>query len=122
VENRYEALDIIVKVREDGQSWFDIISDLISENCNDPEICTCGLETMGGTTGTLDQCYRHQGIADDLVGPVGKEDLLKILRSPAIVTACSTDPELNEVAVRLMKECTWWDDIQASIDEDTDED
>lgn len=122
-EDRYEALDMIIKVREDGQTWFDIISDLITETCEgDPDSiensCTCGLEAMGGTTGTLDQCYRHQGIADDIVGPVSKEDLLKVLRSPAIVLACASDPELEEAAARLMKECTWWDDIQASMDED----
>jgi hypothetical protein len=113
-EDRYETLDMIVKVRPDGQSWFDVISDLITENCEgDPEVegsCTCGLESMGGSSGTLDQCYRRQGIADDLVGPVDKTDLLRVLRAPAIITACSYDPELLEVCSRLMKECTWWDE------------
>lgn len=113
-EDRYESLDMILKARSDGVSWFDVISDLITDSCEgDPNVegsCTCGLESMGGSSGTLDQCYRHQGIADDLVGPVSKEDLIKVLRAPAIVAACSSDPELLEAASRLMKECTWWDE------------
>lgn len=81
-EDRYEALELIIKVREDGVSWFDIITDLISEDCeggggdcivedhncddNDGDDCeydevipcTCGLESAGGMTGTLSQCFK----------------------------------------------------------------
>lgn len=61
-EPRYESLEIIVKVREDGQTWFDVLSNIIAKDCQgdpeDPEKpCTCGLESMGGMTGTLEQCY-----------------------------------------------------------------
>lgn len=78
-EDRYEALELVIKIREDGTSWFDIITDLISENCeggggecitDDEEEdcdfheheevipCTCGLESAGGMTGTLAQCFK----------------------------------------------------------------
>lgn len=79
--DRYEALELIIKVREDGESWFDVIMDYISGDCeggggdcilfgdaSDPDCdfhdhteilpCTCGLESAGGTTGTLAQCYK----------------------------------------------------------------
>ncbi len=125
-EERYESIEMIIKARKDGKEWHDIIFDLVTAECEgDPEseenTCTCGLESMGGSSGTLDQCYRHIGIADDLVGPVNKEDLLKVLRSPAMILACSSDPELQEAATRLMKECTWWDDVKASYEDEEDE-
>ena len=61
-EDRYEALEMIIKVREDGVSWFDYLFDVIAGECEgDPEseenTCTCGMESMGGCSGTLDQCY-----------------------------------------------------------------
>lgn len=125
-EDRYESLDMIIKVREDGVSWFDMIHDLITEHCQgDPEseenTCTCGLESMGGSTGTLDQCYRHQGIADDLVGPVNKEDLLLVLDFFARSSHLKTLGEY-EAAKRLRNECTWWEDTQARWAEEEDED
>lgn len=67
IEDRYEAFEIIIKAREDGVSWFDIFTDMITETCQgttEPdedgnyEGCTCGMESAGGMTGTLDQCYR----------------------------------------------------------------
>lgn len=123
IEDRYESLDMIIKVRPDGKSWFDIISDLVSEDCGvgtDPEenICTCGLESMGGTVGTLDQCYRHVGIADDLAGPVSKADLILILDFFARSSHLKTLDE-HEAAKRLRTECTWWDEVLAyNSDED----
>lgn len=126
MEDRYEAISLIVKVRDDGENWFDIIADLISENCegepdDDTKPCTCGLESMGGCTGTLDQCFRHHGIADDLVGPVNKEDLLLILDFFARSSHLKTLDEY-EAAKRLRKECTWWDDTLAEIGEYGEED
>jgi hypothetical protein len=66
-EDRYENLEITVKCREDGQSWFEVIHDFITKDCQgtpyneetgeDGDPCTCGLETMGGHEGTLDECY-----------------------------------------------------------------
>ncbi len=79
-EERYEAIEMIIKSREDGRSWFDVIEEIISQDCtggggdcilaagedsdcDDHEHtelfpCTCGLESMGGTSGTLQQCYK----------------------------------------------------------------
>lgn len=84
-EDRYEAFEIIIKAREDGQSWFDIFVDMVTETCEGgggdciltegemsgdanfdcnvhehTEIisCTCGMESAGGMTGTLAQCYK----------------------------------------------------------------
>lgn len=58
-EDRYEVIELIVKSREDGVNWFDLISDFITKDCEGTEDlpCTCGLEYMGGTSGTLQQCY-----------------------------------------------------------------
>lgn len=120
-EDRYEAFEIIIKARPDGKSWFDIFFDLVTDECEgDPEseenTCTCGLESAGGTTGTLDQCYRAQGIADDIVGPVDKADLLRILSL--------VEPVLEEDQAaydRLYKECTWWDDVQDSYEDENGE-
>lgn len=63
-EDHYETVEMVLKSREDGVSWFDYFFDLITENCEgDPESeendCTCGLETMGGSGGTLEQCYEY---------------------------------------------------------------
>jgi hypothetical protein len=84
--DRYEAFSIIIKSREDGQSWFDIFVDLVTEtceggggdcilteeemldednfNCDNHEHtavieCTCGMESAAGWTGTLSQCYKR---------------------------------------------------------------
>lgn len=64
-EDRYESIEMIIKSREDGVSWFDYFFDLITENCqgkaeSDENDCTCGLETLGGSGGTLDQCHEYQ--------------------------------------------------------------
>lgn len=60
--DRYEGIELIVKSRPDGESWFDLIFDFIAADCQgDPEseenTCTCGLESMGGSGGTLEQCF-----------------------------------------------------------------
>lgn len=126
-EDRYEAVEMILKVRKDGISWFDFFFDLITEECEgDPEsddasTCTCGMETMGGSSGTLDQCYRSQGIANDLVvGPINKADLEKVLD---FVKACGrTVPKtVADIATKLRKECTWWDDVKDSFDDEEEE-
>lgn len=79
-EDRYEQISLIVKERMDGESWFDIIFDYIAgdceggggdcliaeddeSDCDDHEHdkiipCSCGMESLGGTSGTLDQCYK----------------------------------------------------------------
>lgn len=58
-QERYEAINIIIKARADGKPWFDVIFDMITEDCEGDEEkpCTCGLESAGGSTGTLKQCY-----------------------------------------------------------------
>lgn len=79
-EDRYEQIELILKSRPDQAYWFDVISDYISQDCegsggdciveednydsdcDDHEHtelfpCTCGMEYMGGTAGTLKQCY-----------------------------------------------------------------
>ncbi len=65
-EEKWEHFDIIVRRPAEGDSWFDRIFDLITEDCEEapdptPEgwSCKCGLESMGGTQGTLQQCYDH---------------------------------------------------------------
>lgn len=65
-EDRYTHIDLIVKEPTDGPSWFDVIHELITQNCESVELedgewseCSCGMEHMGGSTGTLQQCYDH---------------------------------------------------------------
>lgn len=67
-EDRYESINLILRCREDGVSWFDHLFDYIAGTCQgtyDEETeeglpCTCGLESMGGSAGTLEQCYKYQ--------------------------------------------------------------
>lgn len=59
-DDRYEGIELILRSRDDGQSWFDVLFDMIAADCQgDPEseesTCTCGMEHMGGTIGTYDQ-------------------------------------------------------------------
>lgn len=58
-EDRYEGINLVIRSRQDGQSWFDVIENLISETCEgDASLdkpCTCGLEVMSGGGGTYDQ-------------------------------------------------------------------
>lgn len=62
-EDRYEAIELILKSRPDGAAWFDVIFDMITESCegtdSDEDDCTCGMEMMGGSGGTLKQCYDY---------------------------------------------------------------
>lgn len=69
-EDRYEGIELILKSRADGISWFDVISDYITQDCDSVQLeddeegfeqwspCSCGMEYMGGSGGTLDQCYK----------------------------------------------------------------
>lgn len=68
-EERYEAIQLIVKQRADGKSWGDIIFDMITEDCegsfnfsddneDEDRPCTCSLTEMSWTGGTSNQCYR----------------------------------------------------------------
>lgn len=81
-KDRYETIRLILKERSDGRSWFDVIDEFISQDCeggggecilaegedsdcDDHEHtelfpCTCGLETMGGSSGTLEQCFKAE--------------------------------------------------------------
>ena len=61
-EQKYEVIQFVAKTpRADGQSWFDWLFDLTTEVCegtdSDEDDCTCGMETMSGSRGTLEQCY-----------------------------------------------------------------
>jgi hypothetical protein len=58
---RWEAFMVMVRRPTEGPSWFDRVHALISADCkgSETEPCTCGLETMGGTEGTYDQCMKY---------------------------------------------------------------
>lgn len=74
-EEKYEAISLTIKSRQDGVAWFDIIFDLVTDNCDtgisdDDEFelypsCSCGLESMGGMSGTLNECYKWLGLDDE---------------------------------------------------------
>jgi len=118
-EDRYEAIQLIVKSRTDGKPWVDIISDLLMGDCqgSETEPYSCGTESMGGTTGTLDQCYQFQGIADDVV-EVKKDDVLLVLSQLATSGYENALPGLQEAITRLHHECTWWEEWLASLPDD----
>lgn len=91
-EDRFESIEMILKQRDDGTSWFDYLFDLITENCeggggtclveegdesdcddhehNEILPCTCGMEHMGGRSGTLEQCYEHQTNVAANISPI----------------------------------------------------
>lgn len=121
-EDRYEAFEIIIRARTDDQSWFDIFVDQVTETCQgtvEEGGCTCGMESAGGMSGTLEECYKWTGIDDDKV-TVNKADLLVILQE---VRAYLDIDHLNikESFERLDHECNWWDEFIASIEDDDDD-
>lgn len=146
-EERYESLELIVKCCQDGEYWFDVISELISGNCEGgggecitddedsdcddhehEEIlqCTCGLESMGGCVGTLEQCYDSQRISEKWA-TVQTEDLKDILRLvfPVIFDTTADDtkwyntsPESRESYERLRKEAYWHDEFNKNKEEE----
>lgn len=85
-EDRYESIELILKSRTDGESWFDVIFDMITSDCQgtpydeetdeDGDPCTCGLEMMGGSGGTLQQCYDHSTAVGYKLQPI---DLAKVI-------------------------------------------
>ncbi len=121
-EERFEVLQIIVKSKPEGESWFDTIVDMISEDCQGSEIepCTCGLESAGGSSGSLDQCYRYIGIDDDKV-TVNKADVMLLMTQLAKSGYEKALPGLPEALVRLNYECTWWEDFLARIPDEEDD-
>lgn len=60
MNEEYEAIEIVVKSRTDGKRWFDVLFDVITENCEGPipGTCNCGLEHMGGTIGDYEACWK----------------------------------------------------------------
>lgn len=56
--DKYEAIDLILEVRPDGERWADILFAYVTQDCQETEDvpCTCGLESMGAMSGTLEQC------------------------------------------------------------------
>jgi hypothetical protein len=87
-EDRYEHLELIVKSRPDGESWFNVIHDFITKDCDSVRLeddaegfeqwspCQCGMEHMSGMSGTLQQCYDH---STNLGGGVQPIDVARAL-------------------------------------------
>lgn len=125
-EDRYEHIDILVKKPAEGDSWFDRIFDLISETCDSVEDengewseCSCGMQSMGGSEGTLDQCYEHMRLTETWAQDVRAEDL-KILLDFA-------DDSFKDTVQyeRLRKAAYWHDDFNewvANLPDDEEED
>lgn len=120
-EERYETINIIIKSRstEEGESWFDVIHDFLTKDCSPilneegEEIdCTCGILTMGGCGGTLEQCYDHDRISEKWA-TVETADLKKILLKVAYM---GLNDEEREAFNRLKDEAYWHDNFQAWLD------
>lgn len=120
-EDQFEAIELIVKKRPDGETWFDVLLDLIAKDCKGSETdpCTCGLESLAGTSGTLEHCWNHFDIGDDLV-TVNSDDLELVLHHLALRSGYTTQA-LAEATTRLSKEVNWWDDLQASLSDSEEE-
>lgn len=123
-EDRYEHLDMIIKSpAPDGEPWFDKIFDLITSFCNaEEDVCTCGLESMGGGGGTLDQCYDHARITDKWAIDVEAADL-KWLLSKLEGIELINDEEFKSIS-RLREAAYWHDDFNerySNLDDDDDE-
>lgn len=88
-EERYEAIQLILKQRADGKSWGDVIFDMVTADCegtgnwedegegSEPDVpCTCSLTEMSWTGGTSAQCYRwlYPDWDDDFLAGEDDED------------------------------------------------
>lgn len=115
-KDRYEALEIIVKSRLDGESWFDIISEVLIGDCqgSETEPCTCGTESMTGSVGTLDQCWKHLGISEDIV-EVNTDDLRLILSN---LDVSNVTPSVTEAVARLYEDLNWWNEWSKDSNEE----
>lgn len=117
-EDRYEHIDILIKSPAEGDPWYDRIFDFITSFCEpigerdeegNVEGCTCGMESMGGSIGTLDQCYDHMRITEKWAIDVRADDLKYILAvvkdRPGMVG------DLGNVYDRLHAAAYWHDDF-----------
>lgn len=89
-EDQYEHIELIVKARPDGESWFDVIHDYLTQDCDSVRLeddeegfeqwspCHCGMEHMSGMGGTLKQCYNH---TTDLGGGIQPIDVARAIIS-----------------------------------------
>lgn len=118
-EEKFEVINITIKAPVDGESWFDRIMDFITADCQggDEGGCTCGLETMGGMTGTLEQCFDHERLTEKWAFDVEAADLKLAL------DRLSADTGMNdEVYDRLRKAAYWHDDFNEWLANIPDED
>lgn len=126
MEDRYEHIDILIKTPVEGDSWFDRIFDLVTSECQgtpyneetdeDGDPCTCGMESMGGSSGTLDQCYEHMRITEKWAQDVLTDDLKLILEAfdhaPWIDGFGTSEMNrVQEAYERLRKAAYWHDDF-----------
>lgn len=89
----YEAIQIVIEHKEGADSWFDKISDLIAGECGDGgNECTCGLESMGGSSGTLEQCFDSMSTVGGSLQPV---DLARVI--VALAAGNNTPPKYDRV-------------------------
>lgn len=113
-EERFEAIHLIIKAPKtdkENDSWFDRIFDLVTSYCTSEEAdeCECGMESMGGSGGTLEQCYDYERLTEKWAMDVEANDLkvaLSIFDSPENDWFKET-PQYE----RLRKAAYWHDDF-----------
>jgi hypothetical protein len=119
MEDRYEHIDILIKSPAGEESWFDRLFDFITSFCSDEGECTCGMESMGGSGGTLDQCYEHMRITEKWAQDVLADDLKLALHR------LSADTGMDDEAYdRLRKAAYWHDDFNerySNLEDDEEE-
>ena len=118
-EDRYFHIQIIAKESlEEGRTldtFWDHVEAFFPECVGDT--CTCGIESFGGGSGTLDQAFRSHGIADDIeeVNPADVRIVLDFIDKAMVL------PEVREAASRLRERIDWWPNVLKSIAEDEEE-
>lgn len=120
-EPLYEGIEIVVRTPDGDETWYDRIHDLITATCDgesSADECPCGMQSMGGMTGTLERVYDWQRITENWA-TVKTADLKLIL------DAVKPEAPYREAYERLRKEAYWHDEVNewlASLPEDEEPD
>lgn len=124
-EDRYETIHITLKSRSDGKAWFDVLFDYITENCegtdSDEDDCTCGMESMGGSGGTLEQCYAYETTVGGGLQPI---DLAEAIINLLVVDDFELDTDTLKAVQWARKEIEseeYWNNRGWETEEDDEE-
>lgn len=120
-EGRYFTIEVMIK-ESPGHTlddFWNIIEEWLPE-CR-PDFCTCGLISMGGSSGTEEQCWKSLGFHES-IAQVQTDDLKLVVD---YINQCPSPPSAVWQAMkRLKKEAYWneeYDEWVASLPEEEEE-